>query len=107
MDKSTLLEILENEFNDENASYMIFKFKGLTLKEEIEIEARLIEKADTHENMLWHYYSASSLIDFVKSHVESISEAYINELHKLIEDAHNEYYEKAKNELKSAHKRLF
>lgn len=65
-----------------------------------------IVQAEDRELMLCHYHGVSELISFARDNeiIDSQTAIYFD---AKIEQAHEMYYEKAKKDFESAHKRLF
>lgn len=72
----------------------------------IESESNKIRNASDHYHMEYHYDYAMSITTFFTIY-NIITYDEEQELTKKINNAHNEYYEKAKKELADLHKKLF
>ncbi len=77
-------------------------------KIEIEVKAaceKLLE-SKTSDEMLYYYFGTSCVIDYALS-IDILTIEEHEKYGNILDKAHDEYYEKAKKDLESAHKRLF
>lgn len=79
---------------------------------QIEVENRVnfackrIEENERHDGMLSWYYGITYLVEFAEK-TQIIVEERAKHYNALIEKAHDNYYDKAKNDFESVHKRIF
>ena len=76
------------------------------VNEEVRIHYDKIISAECHEEMSYYYFGVGSIINFALKCdiIDSNTKPYYD---AKIDQAHDKYYEKAKSDYESAHRKLF